>query len=60
MNVTSTRPFKTATPESAMKPTAAEIENGIPRSQSAATPPINASGTPVKTTSAGRSAPNVP
>ena len=35
MNVTITRPFSTATPESAMKPTAAEIENGMPRSQSA-------------------------
>ena len=44
----------TATPESAMKPTPAEIENGIPRSQSAATPPTAAKGTPEKTRSAVR------
>ena len=52
MNVTITRPLSTATPESAMKPTAAEIENGMSRSQSATTPPVSASGTPVKTSSA--------
>jgi len=37
-----------------MNPTAAEIENGIPRSQSAAMPPVNASGTALKTSSASR------
>ncbi len=46
MKVTITSPFSTATPESAMKPTAAEIENGMPRSQSATMPPVSASGTP--------------
>ncbi len=35
MKVSITSPFRTATPESAMNPTAAEIENGMPRSQSA-------------------------
>ncbi len=44
-----TRPLSTATPESAMKPTAAETDIGMPRSQSAATPPESASGTALKT-----------
>ena len=39
MKDTITTPFSTATPDSAMKPTAAEIENGMPRRSSAATPP---------------------
>ena len=52
MNDTITTPFSTATPESAMKPTAAEIENGMPRRMSAATPPVSASGTPVNTIAA--------
>ena len=38
---------KTATPERAMKPMAAEIENGISRSQSAKMPPTQPKGTPV-------------
>ena len=33
----------------AMKPTAAETENGMSRSQSASTPPTHANGTAVKT-----------
>ena len=41
-----------ATPETAMKPTAAEIENGIPRSKSASAPPTRASGTQAKTSAA--------
>ena len=57
MNVTSTKPFSTATPDNAMKPTAAEMENGSPRNHRAATPPVSASGTAVKTSSAGRTAP---
>jgi hypothetical protein len=36
--VTITSPFSTATPDRAMKPTAAEIENGRPHSQSAMLP----------------------
>ncbi len=40
-----TSPFSTATPESAMKPTAAETENGMPRSARPNTPPARASGT---------------
>ena len=52
MNVTITSPFSTATPERAMKPTAAEIENGMPRSHRATMPPVSASGTPVNTSSA--------
>ena len=47
-----TRPFKTATPERAIKPTAAEMENGISRSHRETMPPVSASGTPVKTRSA--------
>lgn len=43
-----TRPFRTATPDWAMKPTAAEIENGMPRIQRKKTPPVKANGTPVK------------
>lgn len=39
-------PFSTATPVSAMKPTAAVMLKGIPRSHSAATPPVTASGMP--------------
>lgn len=46
-----TRPIKTATPESAMNPTPAVMESGISRSQSAAMPPVSASGTPLKTSS---------
>ena len=59
MKVTMTSPFSTATPESAMKPTAAEIENGMSRSHSATTPPLSASGTPVKTAAASRALPKV-
>jgi hypothetical protein len=44
---TSTNPFNTATPDNAMKPTPAEIENGISRTHRASTPPTAASGTPV-------------
>ena len=40
-----------------MKPTAAEIENGMPRSHSATMPPVSASGTPLKTSSASRAEP---
>ena len=39
MKVSITRPLSTATPDSAMKPTAAETENGMPRSHSATMPP---------------------
>ena len=49
MKLSITTPFRTATPESAMNPTPAEIESGIPRISSAATPPVSASGTPEKT-----------
>ena len=44
-----TRPFNTATPDSAMNPTPADIDSGISRSQSATKPPDNANGTPLKT-----------
>ena len=33
-------PFNTATPDSAINPTPAEIDSGMPRNQSASTPPI--------------------
>ena len=51
MNDTSTMPFSTATPDSAMKPTPAEIDSGMSRSQSVSTPPVSASGTPLKISS---------
>jgi hypothetical protein len=41
----------------AMKPTAAEIENGMPRSHSASTPPVSASGTALNTRAASRADP---
>ena len=46
---TSSMSSSTATPESAMKPTAAEIENGMSRIHRAKMPPVHAKGTPVKT-----------
>mgnify|MGYP006894100693 CR=1 FL=1 len=58
MKVTITTPFSTATPDRAMKPTPAEIDSGMPRAASASTPPVSASGTPLKTTSASRNEPN--
>ncbi len=51
MNDTSTMPFSTATPDSEMKPTPAEIDSGMSRSQSISTPPVSASGTPLKISS---------
>ena len=45
---TITKPFKIAIPDSAMKPTAAEIENGIPLRTKANIPPVKARGIPVK------------
>ena len=59
MKLTRTTPFKTAIPASAMKPIPAEIEKGIPRSHSAKTPPVTASGIPVKTSAACRRLPKV-
>jgi hypothetical protein len=56
---TITTPFRTATPESAMNPTPAEMLNGIPRIQSAMIPPVTANGTPVKIKIACFKDPNV-
>ena len=47
------------TPDSAIKPTAAEIENGIPRSQRVTMPPLSASGTAAKTVRVCLNEPNV-
>ena len=44
-----TIPFNTATPDNAMNPTAAEIDNGIPRIHKEKTPPVKAKGIPVNT-----------
>ena len=52
-----TRPLSTATPDKAMKPTPAEIDNGIPRKASAMTPPVSASGTPLNTIAASLAEP---
>lgn len=54
-----TRPLSTATPDSAMNPTPAEMESGIPRNQRATTPPVNAKGTPVNTSQASFMEPKV-
>ena len=51
-----TRPLRAATPESAMNPTDAVMEKGIPRRARANTPPASAMGTAVNTTSAGQQA----
>lgn len=40
----STIPLRTATPNRAMNPTPAEIENGIPLNHNAHTPPMAANG----------------
>ena len=58
MKAIMTRPLSTATPDSAMKPTPAEIDSDNPRSASATTPPVSASGTPLNTTTASRNEPN--
>ena len=50
-------PFKTATPERATKPTAAEMEKGIPRIHTEVKPPVNAKGMPLNTRSASRAYP---
>ncbi len=47
-------------PDSAIKPTAAEIEKSIPRANNSSTPPTNANGTPVNTIAASRADPNAP
>ncbi|KAG0764717.1 hypothetical protein G6F22_018166 [Rhizopus arrhizus] len=54
-----TSPFSTATPHSAMKPTAAVMDSGMPRIHSAITPPVKANGMPVKTTSPSLTLPNM-
>lgn len=53
-NETSTSPLRTATPNSAMKPMPAEMLKGMPRIQSAKTPPMVANGMFTKIRIAGR------
>ena len=48
-NETNTKPFNTATPNKAINPTAAEIDNGIPLNHKKMTPPVRANGIPVNT-----------
>ena len=57
MKLSITSPLSTATPDSAMNPTAAETENGMSRSHKAAMPPVSASGTALNTRSASRAEP---
>ena len=59
MYETITTPLSTATPKRAMKPTAAEMLKGMPRSKRRNTPPTAASGIPVNTRSAWRTELNV-
>ncbi|MNT74242.1 hypothetical protein D3C72_2130470 [compost metagenome] len=54
----STRPFRVATPDTAMKPTAAETEKGIPLSSRASAPPTRAKGTQAKTSPASVTEPS--
>ena len=54
-----TTPVSTATPERVMKPIPAEMDNGISRNQSAAMPPVSASGTPLNTSAASLAEPKV-
>jgi hypothetical protein len=58
MDAMRTSPLRTATPETAMKPMAAETENGIPRSAIANTPPAIARGTAVKAVTASGTLPS--
>jgi hypothetical protein len=60
MKLSITRPLRTAIPERAMNPTAAETENGMPRSHSATAPPVSASGAALNTSSASRPEPSAP
>ncbi|MNC70982.1 hypothetical protein D3C75_1218490 [compost metagenome] len=41
--------MSTATPDKAMNPTPAEMDNGMSRNHSASTPPVRANGMPVNT-----------
>ena len=59
MNEIITSPLSTATPDKAMKPTAAEMDNGMPRAHSASTPPVSAKGMPVNTSSPSFRLPNI-
>ncbi|MPM79153.1 hypothetical protein SDC9_126186 [bioreactor metagenome] len=54
-----TMPLSTATPDNAMNPTPAEMDKGMSRNHSAATPPVKASGTPEKTSNASLAVPKV-
>ena len=44
-----TKPFKTATPDKAMKPIPADIDKGMSLNHKKSTPPVRANGTPVNT-----------
>ena len=59
MKAMMTRPFNTATPDRAMKPIPALIESGVARSNRAATPPVSAKGTPLKTRAASANDPRL-
>jgi hypothetical protein len=54
-----TNPLSTATPESAMNPTAADIDIGMSRSHKARMPPVNAKGMPVNTSRPSLALPNM-
>ena len=53
-----TNPLSTATPDSAMSPTAAVFDIGMSRSHSARMPPVNANGMPVNPLKPSFSLPN--
>ena len=48
MHATITTAVSTATPDNVMNPTPAEMESGMSRTQIATTPPVSASGTPLR------------
>ena len=58
MKATITRPLSTATPDKAIKPTPAEIDKGMSRNHKENTPPVRASGTPLKIIKASLIEPN--
>ena len=59
MNVIITKPLRTATPESAIKPMPALMESGMSLRMSANIPPVSERGTPLKTSNASAADPRL-
>ncbi len=54
-----TKPFRTATPDKAIKPTAAEMDSGMSRSHKETRPPVSANGMPLNTSKPSLKLPNI-